>query len=502
MDTGYNTTKAKFAMKKVYLLSGILMTALVILIFCSMTSFVFPIHNWVDQNCFLTVGREMLNGRVPYRDLFEQKGPLLYLFHALAAGIDRDGFFGVFLLQLPVWFAYLYLLYRIAQLRLTPWRSFAAMSICGVLTAVTYCYSLGDNAEELALPAIAFGLFTLLSASKSRRRIFYSETFVNGILAGALLMIKFTLLGFYAGWVLISVIYCVKRKEGGRIPLHAIFFLAGILLVSIPFLIYFIYHKALDDFFSVYFHSNIFLYSSDASVSGRILFVITSLGTAVIKNPVLMALIFLGQAAAVLRFRKERGFEAFIVTAGFWIMFLFLYIGGTSYRYYLLATAPFALFGILPLCGRLRESRTVFSVMTAGLLACTVLCSNCRHYYGMDRMDYPQFRFAEQIEEDSMLLNYNFLDGGFYLAAKAQLPPTKYFCRVNIERSRFPEMYQGQEALIEASVPDFVVARISTGAYKKAVKSIDFHPLEDNYTLIDTFEDAYNEHIFYLYKRK
>ena len=44
----------------------------VLLFFCSMTSYLFPIHNWVDQNCFLTLGKGILEGTVPYRDLFEQ----------------------------------------------------------------------------------------------------------------------------------------------------------------------------------------------------------------------------------------------------------------------------------------------------------------------------------------------------------------------------------------------------------------------------------------------
>ncbi len=46
---------------------------------CSECSVLYPINSHVNQNCFFTVGRAWMNGMVPYRDLFEQKGPLLYL---------------------------------------------------------------------------------------------------------------------------------------------------------------------------------------------------------------------------------------------------------------------------------------------------------------------------------------------------------------------------------------------------------------------------------------
>ena len=46
---------------------------------CSKSSFLYPLNDWVDVNCFFTVGRGMLHGLVPYRDLYEQKGDLLSL---------------------------------------------------------------------------------------------------------------------------------------------------------------------------------------------------------------------------------------------------------------------------------------------------------------------------------------------------------------------------------------------------------------------------------------
>ena len=41
----------------------------------------------------------MFNGKVPYKDLFEQKGPLLYLIYGIGYLISHDTFLGVYLLE-------------------------------------------------------------------------------------------------------------------------------------------------------------------------------------------------------------------------------------------------------------------------------------------------------------------------------------------------------------------------------------------------------------------
>lgn len=42
-----------------------------------------------DQSCFYTIGRGILNGRAPYVDYYDNKGPLTYLFFALIALFDN-----------------------------------------------------------------------------------------------------------------------------------------------------------------------------------------------------------------------------------------------------------------------------------------------------------------------------------------------------------------------------------------------------------------------------
>lgn len=76
---------------------------------------------------------------------------------------------------------------------------------------------------------------------------------------------------------------------------------------------------------------------------------------------------------------------------------------------------------------------------------------------GYEKEDLPQYRFARIIaqEEDKTLLNYGFLDGGFYFAADVA-PPVKYFCELNI---RQPKMYIEQALYVRRAEVEFVVIR-------------------------------------------
>ena len=71
--------------KSAFVLAFTLLLSFIFITICSKASFLYPMQDWVDVNCFFTVGRSMLEGKVVYRDIFEQKGPLLYFIYALIA---------------------------------------------------------------------------------------------------------------------------------------------------------------------------------------------------------------------------------------------------------------------------------------------------------------------------------------------------------------------------------------------------------------------------------
>ena len=47
--------------------------ALAVMLFCTRSSFLFPMNNWDDANSYFTMGKSMMHGILIYRDIFDQK---------------------------------------------------------------------------------------------------------------------------------------------------------------------------------------------------------------------------------------------------------------------------------------------------------------------------------------------------------------------------------------------------------------------------------------------
>ena len=62
----------------------------------------FPGNNRVpaeDSSVFLYIGKRMTEGKIPYRDLFDHKGPILYFIEYLGIKISKTDYTGVWLLE-------------------------------------------------------------------------------------------------------------------------------------------------------------------------------------------------------------------------------------------------------------------------------------------------------------------------------------------------------------------------------------------------------------------
>lgn len=484
---------------------------------CSMSSFLFPIHTRVDQNVFFTVGREILHGKVPYRDLFEHKGPLTYFLHAGAALISDTSFLGVYLLEVAFFSVFLYYLYKIAGLFLENRYALFASLLSGIVVLTTYSFLRGDNVEQFTLTFWAISMYYFL------RQYIRGETetgsgrnvFLNGILVGCILWIKFNLLGFWVAWALFTYLPLLVHREWRRFFRYVGLFLLGILLTTIPWVIYFTLNGAMGDFLYTYFYCNIFLYSKDISFLDRL----DTLWVGFVKNlglnPLMSFLIGLG----LVHFTRKNRFiwnktGRWTLLGTFVVLYMGVFFGGRWYDYYVLICAGYVIFGVIALMRWLVEgkilrlydmSRLLFrrlAVVSAfGALGVCILFGNCLPYMGRDKMEYPQFCFAEYINqvEDATLLNYGFIDGGFYLAAQVR-PVNKYFCKVNIDQSQLPEMYEEQLSMLENREVDFVIVRMY-GA-KRDPMNYKCPALFENYYWVATEREYTDNYVYGLFAKR
>lgn len=474
-----------------------LFCSFLILSVCSTCSFLYPFHTWDDSNCFFTVGKSVWFGKVIYKDLFEQKGPLLYFIHSLAYLISHRTFTGVFVFELIAAAFFMFFC----------WKSIALFSDtrCGILVpfiaSIAYSstsFVLGDSAEEFCLPFFMYSLYVSTKHLKEESDFKNSEFFVTGILAGCVLWIKFSLLGFYIGWCIVPIFTYARQKRWKEIIIAFVLVFAGVLLATLPYLIYFGLNRSIKDWLEVYIYDNIFLYTSDEK-GNFLVATLKGLFRFYWRNYFYFFASVLSFISIIKLCRQNNKtiIAHFITTYIF--MSLFIYGGGQWYEYYRFDLILISIFAVLPLYDLLikitrhivlkkAKVSAVFlsAVFTSLSFLCAFAITGNKEIMKLKKDDLPQYKFDKIISEykNPTLLNYGTLDCGFYTVSGI-VPSNRFFIKIHVP---LKEMDDEQNRIIKNGTVDFVVSKTPINSSK--------------YDLISTAESNIKNHhyTFYLYK--
>lgn len=434
-------------------------TALCAITICSKSSPLYPMNDWVDANCFFTVGRSMLSGKVLYRDIFEQKGFYLYVLHALAALVSDTTFWGVYLLEIAAAFFFLFFSYKTALLFCGRF-SLRLMPVFAALVYASSAFCQGDSAEELCLPLLAYCLYAGLHAAQNGDAPSLKESFLVGLCAGVILFVKFSMLGFFVGWFVVPAFLLLRRRELGRLFRTMAVIAAGVAVAALPVLAYFLANGALRSLLEVYFYDNIFVYalSPDYSAYAGQSTILIGARTALLNNPLagvllLLALIWMSQQKSMLPFALS--VSAFVGTL------LLVYSTKLRILYYAFVFAPFFMLAVIPVCLAIEAplSRLRFrlhpALYGAAALVLGVALNNNAYMLLESRESMPQYQFKEIVQtvEEPTMLNYGFLDGGFYTVCGI-VPSCRFFCYLNIPLG---ELGAAQDQALAEGAVDFVV---------------------------------------------
>lgn len=458
--------------------SFIFLVAVLTITIVSKSSLIYPFNDWEDANCFFTVGKSILSGLIPYRDLYEQKGPLLYFLHAIAACISYNSFLGVYFLEIICCYYFLLFFYKILKLY-TNNEIIISLPIIAAIIYTSAAFANGDSVEELCLPLLVYSLYTTISALKKNELPTSRQCFFIGIIAACVLWMKFTILGFYFGIIICPCIFAIRNSQVIPMLMRLFCALMGVLALTIPILLFFSYHDALRDLFQVYFFNNIFLYSSiDKSLP--MMSLVENLWQGLLRiidvNFLSFNLIILG---IVYLYKKEHKYIIFHFLLTLLFLFITVYIGGRTYRYYALIFSVFAAFGIIFIFNKIKIiyskeiNKFTIHFFISGILFCIFNCNNI-YLLKYNKSEMPQYKFKKIVDNSGIknptMLNYGFLDGGFYTISGI-VPNCKYFCGLNINLDKIKIE---QDNYIRNKKIDFIVVNNATLS-------------TDNYYVVDTF---------------
>ncbi|NPV78517.1 MAG: hypothetical protein HPY59_19340 [Anaerolineae bacterium] len=216
-----------------------------------------------DSSVFLYSGQNILSGGIPYRDVWDHKGPLIYFINAVGLLIGNGSRLGVLLIELLFVACVFLALYRGVEKIWGPLAAFGASVT--LLAGLDRLYDGGNLTEEYALLFQALSILALLAYLK---RPAWQHAAGTGLLAALGFLLRPNLIStqMLAGGILL--LEALRRREQGYptgwqiLAALAGGFMAPVLVV----ILFFAWHHALGDLFDQMIIYNL-LYSQNSGIS-------------------------------------------------------------------------------------------------------------------------------------------------------------------------------------------------------------------------------------------
>lgn len=461
-----------------------------------------------DSSVFIYIGKMMHQGFLPYTDLFDHKGILLYFIQYLGLFVGNGSYVGIWLLEAVNMVFTAVILFQISGLftkdKMVRYLSLVAVLVmCGMKT-----YEGGNFTEEYALPWISLALYIFLKYFRNFTYNFRDIVWLGvGFAVVSLLRVNMA-----AIWVavmpliLIRMIYKRQWKELGNCALG---FVCGLAIIYIPVMIYLLLTGSLQDFIDCYMIFNLSYSEGGSNLMG----VWSAISKGLANIPFAVAAFLISLWPNI----KKR-----LYLLNLWILIVTLYFSHMSGRYYqhygmillpmlvvLFACALVNLYDILSLKEKINFKWKFpgnaimlggLTVVIAGAFFLQFKWSNLIHdaLFQTDGMDVVQeCILANSTEEDDVLIVGN--DVKHYLLADRSTANKYFYQTPPIKISE--EIYQGFMEELNRCQSDLIVVM---GNKTECLEREDYlgqayQYLEEQYQKGDYECEVYEN--FYAYKR-
>lgn len=223
-----------------------------------------------DSSVFLYIGQRMTEGKVPYRDLFDHKGPLLYLIEYCGLRILRGSFTGVWFLEFLNMVATTALMIKLGRTLGADRSSIYLAAIVCLGVCGWKVWQGGNYSEEYALPWVAFAASVFFSffQTKTYHR---HQIVLLGISFMVVFLLRANMIAVWASMMPVVLVLLLKDRRYRDIGKCILLFTLGTLLVLLPVLYMAFKTDSLEAMWRDYILFN-FAYTGEAkSSSGNVL---------------------------------------------------------------------------------------------------------------------------------------------------------------------------------------------------------------------------------------
>ncbi len=216
-----------------------------------------------DSNVFRFFGKMMQQGYMPYLDLFDHKGPILYLINYIGYILRPTS--GIWILETIGLFVTFLFIYKTARLKTKTFTSILVL-LLSIINLFFYFES-GNLVEEYALPFITISLYIfidyLLNGHVNKWRLI-----VCGACLASVALLRVNMIPCWIVFCFAIFIKCIKEKNYRQLGNYLLHFIIGILLVVVPVFAWLISKGAFKAFFEDYIIFNM-KYASMFGISAK-----------------------------------------------------------------------------------------------------------------------------------------------------------------------------------------------------------------------------------------
>ena len=234
---------------KTYLIALFLFSVLFVLVYSTSTSFLYSYPDTCDSFIFQTIGKFWVQGALPYRDLFDNKGPFLYAMNALGYWLT-DSRVGLLFVQVFFFFILSVITFRFLQLGFPRKQSFWLSVI--LLSGLSFGYTGGNNGCEYGMPLLVLSpylFYKWFQQSETANGHPYRYSFVYGLTIGLCLLTRASNALIILMMMAYVLVHELNKKRIKSFFFHVISAMTGCLVICLPFVLYFWANDALDDLY-------------------------------------------------------------------------------------------------------------------------------------------------------------------------------------------------------------------------------------------------------------
>lgn len=451
-----------------------------------------------DSSVFFAIGRSMLSGKVPYRDLFDHKGWYIYFFNYLGACLSSKTTVGLFIIECTFMIINVILLFKITDLisgdRISEICKALSVGVMLLLTLNFITYQGGNFVETYGLTFQFLSVFLIVKYYK-KKIIDHPPLFMffHGICAGITLGLRINMAAMWGGIAIILLIRLLFHKKYKSILLNAVSGSLGVCTGILPIIIYCLNTHSLEPMIqqSLFFNLQ---YSSSGSPAEDFLQLFTNIKTLWVLLGCIISLMI------VIRSKQlTQSFRAMYAAALLLSVFS-VSMSGRNYGHYYEYLIPF----LLPAVLYLTEKVALFSekliryrkLLTVCLFTLTVCISFQIPAKLFSLTNIP--KFSQTADNMAKIYHKRYSDRKTVLTVNNKsmfynkfnvIPEDKFFYIPAISYQTFPDAVNAQAKSILSGKNDIIILSYQNAEKKQifpfGVKNREIlHYLSENYQMV------------------